>query len=191
MRQIVYVCSLAAAIATIPAAPVLAQTTAVGPYYAVPSWDQTIACGASANCPRFVVLSNFNNDAVLDRETGLVWQRSPSDTKVQGAFTQDTCSFLTIGDREGWRVPTLPELKSLVLPSKTEPALPDGHPFTNVHFTINFPSFDVYWTSTQDTVLTDRVDVVGFHDHNEGGRLSTTDFAFLWCVRGGAGYDGM
>jgi len=70
MRQLVHVCSLAAAIATISATPAFAQTTAAGPYYAVPSWDQTIACTASANCPRFVVLSNMNNDAVLDRETG-------------------------------------------------------------------------------------------------------------------------
>jgi len=186
MRQLVHVCSLAAAIATISATPAFAQTTAAGPYYAVPSWDQTIACTASSNCPRFVVLSNMNNDAVLDRETGLVWQRSPSDKQVQGAFAQETCSSLAIGDRQGWRVPSLPELKSLVLPSKSAPALPDGHPFMNVHFS-GAPTFDVYWTSTQDTLLTDRTDVVGFGDSRVGGRLSISDFAFLWCVRGGAG----
>ena len=54
-----------------------AQIISAGPYYATPSWDQTFPCAALANCPRFVVLSNFNNDAVLDRETGLVWERSP------------------------------------------------------------------------------------------------------------------
>src|SRR5713101_6294178 len=45
-----------------------AQTTANGPYYATPSWDQTLACTTLATCPRFIVLSNFNNQAVLDRE---------------------------------------------------------------------------------------------------------------------------
>jgi hypothetical protein len=186
MKPIVRLCSIIASLLVVSARIAAAQTTAVGPYYSVPSWDQTIACTAPASCPRFVVLSNMDSNAVLDRETGLVWQRSPSDTKVQGAFAQETCSELTLGDRQGWRLPTLPELKSLVQPSNAEPALPNGHPFTNVHFG-GAPIFDVYWTSTQDSLLTDRVDVVGFHDHNVGGRLGSTDFAFLWCVRGGAG----
>lgn len=49
-----------------------AQTTAVGPYYATPSWDQKVQCDTQATCPRFIVLSNWNSEAVLDRETGLV-----------------------------------------------------------------------------------------------------------------------
>ena len=46
-----------------------AQTASAGPYYATPSWDQT------PSSTRFVVLSNWNNEAVLDRETGLVWEK--------------------------------------------------------------------------------------------------------------------
>jgi hypothetical protein len=45
-----------------------AQTASPGPYYAWPSWDQKLAAST-----RFVVLSNWNNEAVLDRETGLTW----------------------------------------------------------------------------------------------------------------------
>jgi hypothetical protein len=43
-----------------------AQTTANGPYFATPSWDQTLPAST-----RFIVLSNMNSDAVLDRETGV------------------------------------------------------------------------------------------------------------------------
>jgi hypothetical protein len=54
-----------------------AQTVAPGPYYAKPSWDQKLDCTTPANCPRFVVLELRPHAAVLDRETGLVWERSP------------------------------------------------------------------------------------------------------------------
>jgi hypothetical protein len=45
--------------------PAGAATTANGPYYATPSWDQTLPAST-----RFIVLSNFASEAVLDRETG-------------------------------------------------------------------------------------------------------------------------
>ena len=54
--------------------------TAAGPYYATPSWDQQLPAST-----RFVVLSNWidaahpsGGAAVLDRETGLVWEQSPT-----------------------------------------------------------------------------------------------------------------
>ena len=52
--------------------PAGAQTTSAGPYYATPSWGQKLQCDTPATCPRFIVLSNWDNAAVLDRETGLV-----------------------------------------------------------------------------------------------------------------------
>jgi len=51
----------------IVAGSAVAQTTANGPYYATPSWDQTMPAAT-----RFIVLSNMASEAVLDRETGLV-----------------------------------------------------------------------------------------------------------------------
>src|SRR5512140_126433 len=78
----------------------LAQTTANGPYYATPSWDQTLPSST-----RFVVLSNLNNAAVLDRETGLVWERSPSAARVPvWADAVNDCYARIIGGRKGWRL---------------------------------------------------------------------------------------
>ena len=72
------------------AGPAQAVTSA-GPYYAEPSWDQQLQCDTQATCPRFIVLSNWidtshpsGGAAVLDRETGLVWERSPGDSNKDG-----------------------------------------------------------------------------------------------------------
>ena len=42
------------------------------PHADVPAGDQTLPANK-----RFLVLSNFANAAVLDKETGLVWERLP------------------------------------------------------------------------------------------------------------------
>src|SRR5262249_23712454 len=108
------------AIGAIASPTAFAQTTAPGPYYATPSWDQTLACPTPTSCPRFIVLSNRNSDAVLDRETGLVWEKSPSSTPLPwedpnapvNAATH--CNQLKVGNRAGWRLPTVQELATLI-----------------------------------------------------------------------------
>jgi|SRR5262249_8694651 len=71
-----------AALLTVCASTADAATTATGSYYANPSWDQQLPAAT-----RFIVLSNWVDSnfpaggaAVLDRETGLVWEISPSTT---------------------------------------------------------------------------------------------------------------
>jgi hypothetical protein len=105
--------------------PATAQIVATGPYYATPSWDQTFP-----GSTRFVVLANFNNEAVLDRETGLVWERSPTLGFLAWTASSQHCLDQQTGTRGGWRLPTINELASLFDPSATAaPALPSGHPF--------------------------------------------------------------
>jgi hypothetical protein len=48
------------------------------------SWDQKLD---SSN--RFKVLKGFNDEAVLDQETGLVWQRTPEPSSGCWAFIDD------------------------------------------------------------------------------------------------------
>ena len=161
-----------------------AQTVAPGPYYAMPSWDQTIPCVSADNCPRFIVLSNWNNEAVLDRETGLVWERSPStQTSVWqlGALQNASYACLTkaVGNRLGWRLPTVQELASLVDPTNNSPALPTGHPFSNVQGSY-------YWSATVALTDPDGAWTVRFDNGNLTQYIK--DAAnYVWCVRGGQG----
>src|SRR5262249_21406186 len=129
-----------------------AQTVAAGPYYATPSWDQTIPCTASTNCSRFVVLSNFSNQAVLDRDTGLGWQPAPQlGLSSKAIDAASLCFTQPIAGRMGWRLPTVSEVGSLLqgglsgfpFPS-LDTSLPAGHPFS-------VPSNAVFWTSTPST----------------------------------------
>ena len=95
-----------------------------------PSWDR-IEDGDD----RFEVLEDFDEEAVLDKETGLVWERRPwfnyrPYRDVHGANIQG-CWNRTTGGRMGWRLPSVEELSSLVVPEEPPgtPALPLGHPF--------------------------------------------------------------
>ena len=162
-----------------------------GPYYANPSWDQKLQCDTQATCPRFVVLTNWNSEAVLDRETGLVWERSPTtfpspwEDQVSPSFVlgaQTRCNaLLAAGNRMGWRLPTLQELASLVDQSVAAPGptLPPGHPFQNVQQSL-------YWSAT--TYGADASIALGvvFNAGKVGGDAKTNSH-FLWCVRGGQG----
>jgi len=173
-----------------------AQTVAAGPYYAVPSWDQTIPCTALASCPRFIVLSNMNNEAVLDRETGLVWQRTPlltlnSDNHGSGSLN---CSLATTGGRQGWRLPRLDELMSLADATNStsfQLHLPAGHPFMGLALNQTF------WVS--ETVpaglspggmyvfFDPGSSVAGAYLNTLSGGNFTRVGAKAWCVRGPAG----
>jgi hypothetical protein len=137
-------------------------------------WDQALPAAQ-----RFVILQAFNSDAVLDKETGLVWEKSPQTAAVSSANVRLTCANKAVGGRKGWRLPSLPELTSLVDPSVASPGptLPSGHPFLNVQSTN-------YWSASAHAENPALMWGVGF---NNGAALSLSK-AFdqrAWCVRGG------
>ena len=158
-----------------------AQTTANGPYYATPSWDQQLPAST-----RFIVLLNWGSAAVLDRETGLVWERSPSTNTFtwNDALASFHCNNLAVGNRKGWKLPTIQELASLVDgdPANTSsPRLPPGHPFQTVQ-----SSF--YWSAT--TFASDAASAWGeFFSVGLVGVVDKFRPLFVWCVRGGPGVD--
>lgn len=163
-----------------------AQTVANGPYYATPSWDQTLPAAT-----RFIVLSNMASNAVLDRESGLVWERSPGWSAKTWNGAKAHCQSLVVGNRKGWRLPMIEELGTLVDPSMQNPALPTGHPFS---FYLNSPP--LVWSATaaaDDSIAAPRFAAwaadftigslrLPFFQH-DNSQVST------WCVRGGRGIE--
>jgi len=159
------------------------------------TWDQQINGHG-----RFKVLKEFDGAAVLDKETGRVWEQSPSTATfcwtafadctgtgttpaVPDAFTH--CYQLEVGGRKGWRLPSIEELASLVDTSQgspTTPALPAGHPF-NV-----LPT--PHWSSTTNAFDAGRAWAVGFATGSVFNPVKTATRE-AWCVRGGQGIDGV
>jgi hypothetical protein len=172
---------LAFGTAPVPAAP--AQN---GPYYATPSWDQTLP-----GSTRFTVLSNFGSAAVLDRETGLVWELTPSGSGDTGTWVTaiNQCIFSNTGGRLGWRLPSAPELYSLIDPTQTQTnLLPAGNPFLSV-------TNGIFWTATTVAEDPTRAFIVGFSAPSQAnpfsgpGEMEKAESLgeTWWCVRGGSG----
>lgn len=125
--------------------PPTTTPTAAGTYLAPTAWSQTLAPNA-----RFVILSNLSSDAVLDRETGLVWTRKTVKHSNAPGAADNICTLAEVGGRRGWRLPTSTELLSLVDTSRPQlegvPRLPVGHPFLFPPGG-DFPDSMVHWAS--------------------------------------------
>jgi len=161
-----------------------AQTISNGPYYATPSWDQKLQCDTLATCPRFVVLSNWNNEAVLDRETGLVWEQNPdvsvpeSWTGANHRITLSGCLGRVTGGRVGWRLPRIEELASLTIPGLLafSQVLPTGHPFGS-------NASGTFWSATTSVFDSSFAEVSTIGPTGGFGGRTKTELHQVWCVR--------
>lgn len=159
-----------------------AQTTAPGPYYATPSWDITLPPAT-----RFIVLTNLPG-AVLDRETGLVWEREPDPNTLTFNDANRRCQHLTTGGRFGWRIPQTEELFSLLDPTQVNnsfgqpPALPVGHPFT--------VASGSYWVKDRAAPPFNnsaQILILFLHEALINNVDATYLFTKVWCTRGPGG----
>ncbi|MBM3237576.1 DUF1566 domain-containing protein [Candidatus Poribacteria bacterium] len=159
----------------------------------IPIWQitidktaQSINWGDQPPNPRFAtydsgIPGDMTDDIVLDKETGLVWEKAPS----MNAMDWDSALFESyqyyLGGRKGWRLPTIEELASLVDPNGGPPTLPSGHPFINVQ---SVP----YWSSTTGAGATTDAWCVNFANGDVEDRSKNAN-QYVWCVRGGQGHD--
>lgn len=137
---------------------------------AVPAWAQMLPADQ-----RFVPV--MGGAAILDEETGLVWEQSPQTTSHQWPSARLECTSRTVAGRSGWRLPSVNELASLIDTTNTDPALPTGHPFSNAWSSR-------YWSATTSADIPTLAWNVHFGDGEVASYLKSS-FLFVWCVRGG------
>ena len=142
-------------------------------------WNQTLKCDTS--CPRFTILKNWDYMAVLDKETGLVWEQSPDSTTRTWSNAHTYCNDLAVSNRKGWRLPTFQELSSLVDTSQTNPSIPIANPFGIVEN-------NYYWSATGSTDAGNEAWALNFSDSTSAEDTKSTSY-YVWCVRGGSGVD--
>jgi len=165
--------------------PVSAQPA---PHYTLPSWDQTLS--AKKRFDLVMPVEDLGPQAVLDRETGLVWQMTPHDgSEFEWEQARSFCLNQNTGSRMGWRLPAIEELSTLVDLSTAppDPALPTDHPFD---LGDDFPAF---WSTNEDRGNMSYGLVVIFGPDYEGAvpgirAVLKTGKLRSWCVRGAAGH---
>jgi len=128
-----------------------------------------------------------NNDGtVTDNLTGLIWLKNAGcfgggyGTNWANALSDSnnlasgSCG-LTDGSAAGdWRLPNFNELRSLIDPGESNPALPDGHPFAGVK--------NIYWCSTTTESLKNLAWELCMNDNTQTGSQKVNQ-AYVWPVR--------
>lgn len=150
-----------------------------------PIWDITGASWVDHKPnKRFAIYTSGAGDAVFDKETCLVWERSPSPIKQGSWDSAIVYSYAkTTAGRMGWRLPAIEELLSLVDATQANPNLPAGHPFLNVQ------TDAFYWSSTLGMTAPP---TYAWGYQFGAGNISNVLKAsanYAWLVRGGYGHD--
>ncbi|TAJ22636.1 MAG: DUF1566 domain-containing protein [Nitrospirae bacterium] len=137
-------------------------------------WALSLVCHPLAAAERFVFV--LDGAGVQDNQTGLIWEQAPDLEHDVWSRSVERCQAKAVGGKTGWRAPTIQELKSLVDPSRRDPALPFGHPFSNIKSAI-------FWTATPhptDDIVAWQVSFFSGEpvtDQKSGTRR-------MWCVLG-------
>jgi hypothetical protein len=140
--------------------------------------------------PRF---SDNGDGTVTDALTGLIWLKNTScgftnwsdaltfANSLHDGWTGDgsggDCGLSDGSSANDWRLPNLRELQSLIDFSSYNPALPSGHPFTDVQTSY-------YWSSTTGAFNSDSAWVVYGYSGNVYNYFKSNTY-YVWPVRGG------
>jgi hypothetical protein len=137
------------------------------------NWDKNLPSNA-----RFTVLASFNNEAVRDNNTGLVWERSQDLTPHTWINATWYCANKMVGGTVGWRLPSVVELKSVQDVSAPFPA--------NINSVFNFTGggADNWWSATTSGVASTDAWIVDVNGGRVNGNSKANGQGLAWCVRG-------
>jgi len=113
---------------------------------------------------------------VTDLATSLMWTRTPKQIAMSWDGAADYCRELTMGGHSGWRLPTVNEMKRLTDKTRQNPALPPGHPFSNIITHVG------YWTKTRHRFGQNYVYQMSLW-YGKEGHLKKTENGIVWPVR--------
>ena len=124
---------------------------------------------------------SVEGDLVIDHLTGLKWLRNanPAEFPLTWQEALNHASRMNADKKLGqtdWRLPNRRELRSIMAFNTRKPALPAGHPFTNVYL-------GWYWTSTSAAIQPE----YAWSVHMEGARMffgRKDQFYLFWPLCG-------
>ncbi len=137
------------------------------------SWSNKIPAAK-----RFVVLSDFNNEAVLDRETGLVWEQTLDLTARAWGPSTFNCVNKIVGGTVGWRLPSVVELKSVEDLSSPVPYI------NSVFNSTGILSANNWWSATTSGINSGDAWIVDVNGGRVNGNSKSNGQGLAWCVRG-------
>ncbi len=151
--------------------------------------DGALQKGVARPAARF---TDLQNGSIGDALTGLVWLKNAgclsaghwSDAMTAANQLASGACGLSDGSTAGqWRLPNIIELESLVDVARSKPALPAGHPFSNIGAG--------YWSSTTYRGVITEAWVLDFttgrYINDLVNNVKTDATAGAWAVRNGAG----
>ena len=123
-----------------------------------------------------------DSDIVFDKITGLVWERfSTENYRITWHEAQEYCKKLSLrGYYEGWRLPTISELRSIVNRGEEEPAL-DSDFIDMTSRNYNQLNASYFWSSTYLASEVANVWGIDFVDGSEYWRRKNDQYA-VKCV---------
>ncbi|RJQ21247.1 MAG: DUF1566 domain-containing protein [Nitrospiraceae bacterium] len=137
--------------------------------------DGELERGVAWPNPRFAV----NGDCVTDNLTGLMWSRNANLAGyMYWNAALNYANNLTLCGYSDWRLPNRKELRSLIDYSNYGPALPTGHPFTNVQS-------NYYWSSTSYASDTSSAWIVSMWNGFVYNFIKDYYYVYVWPVRSG------